>query len=394
MCRCRNRRGEGFSNFAHFWIFSCTLSSPQRRGRACLRARSLLACAGAVWIWPGVLLTEKRGASSVPVAADVARFWISRLHGPAADEPHALRCLADAADKLNAGDEAGAQRALDANGLTRLSPDGAALARALAVSLNIAPLDLPLADGPRLWTADVVAAHAALFKDHARAAGLLAKAGGWDESKHPRVPAGSPGGGQFQGGQGGGGSGVGVAERRSAASDDNGNGERPPQIPAADPLTAKLRNAFAKQAARWLTRAMVNGAIGPEGEYLTLLEAGAETASWLYDKLPYVRAYLDGPKSLEELQVDVGKPEKGYEVHHIVEQTPAAREGHAREDIDGPDNLVRIATLKHWEITGWYMTRNESYNFMSPRDYLRGKDWAERQRVGRDALIRFGVLKP
>ena len=67
--------------------------------------------------------------------------------------------------------------------------------------------------------------------------------------------------------------------------------------------------------------------------------ASAETASWLYDKLPYVRAYLDGPKSLEELQGDVGKPEKGYEVHHIVEQTPAAREGHAREDIDGPDNL-------------------------------------------------------
>jgi len=71
-----------------------------------------------------------------------------------------------------------------------------------------------------------------------------------------------------------------------------------------------------------------------------------------YDKYPYIKAYLDGPKSLDKIQRDVGKPEKGYEVHHIVEQTAAASEGYSREDIDTPDNLVRISTLKHWEITG------------------------------------------
>jgi hypothetical protein len=134
----------------------------------------------------------------------------------AADEARALRCLVDAADKLNAGDEAGAQRALDASGLSRLSPDGAALAG----SLDIASLDLPQTDAPRLWRADDIAAHVALFRDYAPAAGLLAKAGGWDESKHPRVPAGSPGGGQFQGGQDGG-----VGEGRSAVSGDGGNGD-------------------------------------------------------------------------------------------------------------------------------------------------------------------------
>lgn len=119
----------------------------------------------------------------------------------------------------------------------------------------------------------------------------------------------------------------------------------------------------------------------------------AESVFRLYDKLPYVRAYLDGPKSLEELQSDVGKPEKGYEVHHIVEQAPAAREGHAREDIDGPDNLVRIPTLKHWEITGWYMTWNRNFNNLSPREYLRSKTWEERRRVGLDALFEARVLK-
>jgi hypothetical protein len=64
----------------------------------------------------------------VPVAADVARFWISWLHGPAADEARALRCIAEAARKQGEDDEAGAQWALDASRLSRLSPDGAARA--------------------------------------------------------------------------------------------------------------------------------------------------------------------------------------------------------------------------------------------------------------------------
>lgn len=87
------------------------------------------------------------------------------------------------------------------------------------------------------------------------------------------------------------------------------------------------------------------------------------------------KAYLDGPKSHEELQGNVGKAEKGYEVHHMVEQTAASREGHSQEDIDGPDNLVRIPTLKHWEITGWYMMPNERYNYHSPELGRETKIW-------------------
>jgi hypothetical protein len=141
------------------------------------------------------------------------------------------------------------------------------------------------------------------------------------------------------------------------------------------------------------TSSVGNAEFGPAGEYLTVLEAAAETALWLYDKYPSIKACLDGPKSLEELQGDVGKPRKGYDVHHIVEQTAADRDGHSPEDIDGPDNLARIPRLKHWEITGWYMTPNERYNYLSPREYLRGKSWEERRNVGLDALMDFGVLK-
>ena len=79
-------------------------------------ARSLLARAGGVWMWPGIPLTEKHGSAHVPVAAEVVRFWISRLHGPEANDSAVLKCVEAAAQKLNEGDKAGAQRALDAAG--------------------------------------------------------------------------------------------------------------------------------------------------------------------------------------------------------------------------------------------------------------------------------------
>jgi hypothetical protein len=77
-----------------------------------------------------------------------------------------------------------------------------------------------------------------------------------------------------------------------------------------------------------------------------------------------------------------------------VEQTAADREGHSQAEIDGPDNLVRIPRLKHWEITGWFMHGNDKYGGLSPRAYLRGKSWNERRKVGLDALIEAGVLTP
>jgi hypothetical protein len=62
--------------------------------------------------------------------------------------------------------------------------------------------------------------------------------------------------------------------------------------------------------------------------------------------------------------------------------------------IDAPDNLVRIPTFKHWELNAWYQMPNDDFGGVSPRTYLRGKDWAERTRVGRKALADHGILKP
>jgi hypothetical protein len=94
------------------------------------------------------------------------------------------------------------------------------------------------------------------------------------------------------------------------------------------------------------------------------------------------------------LQNAVSTPLKGYDVHHIVEQTSAEQGGFPRALIDSPENLVRIPTLKHWQVTAWSMMRNKDYGGVSPREHLRGKGWEERMRVGKEALIRNGVLKP
>jgi hypothetical protein len=68
--------------------------------------------------------------------------------------------------------------------------------------------------------------------------------------------------------------------------------------------------------------------------------------------------------------------------------------GFPKERVDSGDNLVRIPTYRHWLINAWYQTPNPSFDWLSPREYLRGKSWEERRRIGLDALIALKVLKP
>lgn len=218
----------------------------------------------------------------------------------------------------------------------------------------------------------------------------------------PRVPAGNPDGGRWTTD---GGSGASSDPRivsdatpntnwmpgaQYAANDLPGGPslEEPPVIPPEEPATAQLRNAFLKTAAYWLAEAVLAGE--PIGDLILALQA----AEWLSKYLPYIYAYLDAPKTLEELQQNVFRPRVGYDIHHIVEQTPAKQDGFPDSTINGRDNLVRIPTLKHWQINGWYGRPNDQFGGLSPREYLRGKSWDERMRVGKDALILFGVLQP
>lgn len=90
----------------------------------------------------------------------------------------------------------------------------------------------------------------------------------------------------------------------------------------------------------------------------------------------------------------VGKRRPGYDDHHIIEQTAAEYWGLTRSEIDDPSNLVSIPRLKHYQITGWYMTPNADFGGLSPREYLSDKSPEERREVGLRALILMKVLKP
>jgi hypothetical protein len=162
----------------------------------------------------------------------------------------------------------------------------------------------------------------------------------------------------------------------------------PPNIPSRRPPSRREVNAVLKAAARWIAKqAEVDGRV-------RALIALYSALSWLDTDRYLIDAYRDSPKTLDELREGAGQPKRGYDIHHIVEETSAEKEGYPRSLIDGPDNLVRIPRLKHWEITGWYATKNPDFGGLSPRDYLRGRSWEEKTKVGLEVLRRFGVLKP
>jgi hypothetical protein len=46
------------------------------------RPRLLLAKASAVWLWPGISLTERRGVTIQPVSPEAMHFWLSKFLGP------------------------------------------------------------------------------------------------------------------------------------------------------------------------------------------------------------------------------------------------------------------------------------------------------------------------
>ncbi len=124
------------------------------------------------------------------------------------------------------------------------------------------------------------------------------------------------------------------------------------------------------------------------------IAALGQSAPWILAYWPEIIANNDPPKTFDELTEDVGTSKAGYQDHHIVEQTSAARDGFSREMIDGKDNVVKVPTLKHREITAWYGTTNENYDGLTPRAYLVGRSWSERYDIGIKQLMQKGILKP
>ena len=205
---------------------------------------------------------------------------------------------------------------------------------------------------------------------------LLRKAG--FRPDQPRVPGGNPDGGRWTD--------EGVS--RSTIKDQfplvliSDEDPPPPRIPEEEPPTSRLRNRIAVAVAEFLYA--TNDAV----EIF-------ELSNWLYEYAnTRIVAYLDEPKLLHELQEVVAHPRSGYEIRHLVEQTPARQDGFSEEQINSPENLVLIPTYRHWEITAWYAKKNDDFGGLSPREFLRGQRWEMRVSVAKMALKLHKVLKP
>jgi hypothetical protein len=170
----------------------------------------------------------------------------------------------------------------------------------------------------------------------------------------------------------------------------------PPEIPAEEPDTTQQVNVVLRAVATWLARALaLYGSADPR---VRLLFAAIEATAWLADYPPKILSYLDGPKTLEELQDAVANPRFGYEIHHIVEaqrrpDDPQRNSKRFPDRIDSRENLVRVPYWKHVEISSWYSTPNKELGGLTPREFLRGKNWEDQYQKGIEILRQFGVLK-
>ncbi len=162
-------------------------------------------------------------------------------------------------------------------------------------------------------------------------------------------------------------------------------GLRGAAVPVGPPPSPLECGLIARQIARTMPPA------GWPGSGLDLLLAIAD-AAWLRRELASIEAYRDPPRPLDELQLAVDDPRPGYHIHHIVERTPAARDGFSRSLIHRRDNLVRIPAYRHEEITAWFATVSPLHGYLSPRDYLRGRTWEEHRTMGLAALRAHLIL--
>lgn len=196
---------------------------------------------------------------------------------------------------------------------------------------------------------------------------LLLRKGGFRPDQ-PRVPAGNPDGGQW-------------TDEFGQIILANYDPSEFPDVPEDPPPTRHERNVWSVRVARYL---FLTGVAVELSQFPDWVERYARDR---------IIAYLDEPKFLDELQRAADEPKPGYDNHHIAEQTPARLDGFPQERIQGWRNKVRIPTYRHWEINSWYERPNGRFGGLTPRQYLRGKSWEERYRVGLDALRLHGVLK-
>jgi hypothetical protein len=200
-----------------------------------------------------------------------------------------------------------------------------------------------------------------------------------------RIPRGRPGGGRWTRDFGGSAGLSDPAVVILASFSPPEPPDDPPPLPDIPPGNPRRRTEIMMDVAYWLKRNAARVSLP-----LRVISVG----HWLYERLPTIESFLDEPRTLEDLIDRAKQPRPGYDRHHIVEQTGARLDRFPDSMIEAPENIVLVPRMRHWQINRWYSVGENEFGGLSPRQYLRGKSWDERRRVGLLALQRFGVLKP
>jgi hypothetical protein len=363
--------------------------------RASERSRLLVATGDGVFLWPGTSLVYRQGNGFFAAEPRVVNSAMGLLFGPAALDLRLHSILERARDGLRNGRTAAVQDELDRLRLPRVSLNGARLMVAIAEhqELSLPHVSIATREGGTIWSAEDVGLFARLYDGFLETAQRLEKIFNpglaWDSAKHPRQPAGQSDGGEFAPAGGSDSSIIPVAGPKPPWREPKEPPGEPPKIPNKEPESQAAKYLAIRTVLYWLGKAAEAGSKAAPPVIKAVI-AAAQSAAWLW---PYVSASLDEPKTLDELQAGVDSPSTGYHIHHIVEQTSAEKAGFPRNKIDDRSNLAKIPEVKHWELNWWFGRSNPEYDGKSPREYVQGKTWDERRKVGLDGLKAVGALK-
>ena len=111
-----------------------------------------------------------------------------------------------------------------------------------------------------------------------------------------------------------------------------------------------------------------------------------------------LKAALQPPETLEELQQEPTENILGYEQHHIVGQNDdnlakKTIEKFGQDALDDPSNLVWVPRLKHELINAYYSSKTEETGDLTVREYLNELDFDQQWEEGLRIMRKFGVLK-
>jgi hypothetical protein len=234
----------------------------------------------------------------------------------------------------------------------------------------------------------------------------------FDETKHPRVPGGSPEGGEFSS----------ANEASNAENTDQPTDELINQNVVVKDLMSKVE----KRAARKLLRnrlvaglrllasiaadaAPVAGEIFDAYEIAQTVSDGIALEKDVAAATAFVR---EGPQALESLQMSTdyqpfssfdafkkdllgkvfGPAGDGCEYHHIVEQGGAGLDGLPAGLMDSTANVVKIPRLLHEEITAEYGRYYEDTG-KTLRDWLSTQPYEVRRAKGIEVMHDLGIIE-